>query len=78
MESELAGSTMHQTFERYADSQKATSDDDDVFYEVDVDKNLLKNLLESHAGQMGGSGPASNILSQMGVELPKPPHMREE
>lgn len=69
MDAELSRTTMLESFER-----QGKSDGDDSYYEVDVEKNLLKNLLESHASTMGGTGPASNILSQMGVELPKPPH----
>jgi hypothetical protein len=73
MDAELSGTTMLDSFER-----QGKSDGDDSYYEVDVEKNLLKNLLESHAGTMGGTGPASNILSQMGVNLPKPPHAAEK
>lgn len=37
---------------------------------VDVDFNLVKNILESFSTQEGLAGPASNILSSMGVWLP--------
>ncbi|KAH8904614.1 SGT1-domain-containing protein [Coniochaeta sp. PMI_546] len=43
------------------------SDDD----EVDIDYNLAKNLLESFKGQAGLAGPAGNILSMMGFQLPR-------
>ena len=47
--------------------------------EIDIDKNLLKNLLESHAYALGmGGGPASQLLSQLGAVLPKPPPMGKE
>lgn len=39
--------------------------------EVDVDFNLAKNLLESFKGQEGMSGPAGNILSMLGLALPR-------
>ena len=38
---------------------------------VDIDFNLVQNLLESYSGQEGLSGPASNILSTLGIELPQ-------
>ena len=75
MDAELSGTTMHETFERQGDKKETRGDE---YYDVDVEKNLLTNLLESHAGQMGGAGPASTLLSQMGVELPKPPHLSGE
>lgn len=31
--------------------------------------NALKNILESYQSQMGGAGPASNLLGPMGVHL---------
>jgi hypothetical protein len=39
--------------------------------EVDIDYNLAKNLLESFKGQAGLAGPAGNILSMMGFQLPR-------
>lgn len=39
--------------------------------DVDVDFNLAKNLLESFRGQEGMSGPAGNILSMLGLALPR-------
>ena len=35
-----------------------------------MDFNLVKNILESFSTQEGLAGPASNILSSMGVWLP--------
>ena len=41
---------------------------------VDVEANMLKYLLESHAAQLGAAaGPASLLLSQLGINLPAPP-----
>ena len=43
---------------------------------VDIETNLLKNLLESHAHSLGlNGGPASQLLSQFGIKMPKPPSM---
>lgn len=41
------------------------------FEPVDIDMNALKNILESYQAQMGGAGPASNLLGPMGVRLEK-------
>ena len=38
---------------------------------VDIDFNLVHNLLESYSGQEGLSGPASNILNTLGIQLPQ-------
>lgn len=55
----------------------ATIDTDPVFLPgtVDVDLNFLKYLLESHASQLGGAGPATQLLSQLGIQLPHLPPM---
>lgn len=78
MESELKGnSSLFQAFEKY-NSASASGDGQDGDA-VDVEANLLKHLLESHAsavdlqqqrGQRWTSGPASVLLSQMGISLP--------
>lgn len=39
--------------------------------EINIDYNLAKNLLESFKGQAGLAGPAGNILSMMGFQLPR-------
>lgn len=39
--------------------------------EVDIDYNLAKNLLESFKSQGGMSGPTGNMLSMMGLNLPR-------
>lgn len=39
--------------------------------EVDIDYNLAKNLLESFKSQGGMSGPTGNLLSLMGMKLPR-------
>jgi hypothetical protein len=52
--------------------------DDEVHYvdspsEIDANTNLVKYFLESHSSQLGGPGPASLLLSQLGVSLPTAP-----
>lgn len=42
---------------------------------VDVDLNFLKYLLESHASQLGSAGPATQLFSQLGIQLPHLPPM---
>ena len=42
-------------------------------HEVDVERNVVKYLLESHAAQLGRSGPASQLMSQLGIALPRAP-----
>ncbi|KAK0610495.1 SGT1 protein-domain-containing protein [Bombardia bombarda] len=46
-------------------------EDDDDDDEVDIDYNLAKNLLESFKSQAGMAGPAGNLLSLMGMSLPR-------
>lgn len=38
---------------------------------VDIDFNLAKNLLESFKSQAGMAGPGGNMLSMMGMQLPR-------
>ena len=45
---------------------------------VDDEFNLLKNLLESRASQLGAAGPATQLLSQLGIHLPPLPPMYQE
>lgn len=52
-------------------ASNATDGMDEDFTPVDVDLNLVKNLLESFSSQQGLPGPTSNLLSLMGVKLPK-------
>ncbi|KAK3322111.1 SGT1 protein-domain-containing protein [Apodospora peruviana] len=47
------------------------SDDEEGEEEVDIDYNLAKNLLESFKSQAGMAGPAGNLLSLMGMALPR-------
>ncbi|KAF9275907.1 hypothetical protein BGZ68_010379 [Mortierella alpina] len=45
--------------------------DDEEEEEVDVDLNLAKNLLESFKSQGGLPGPGGNLLSRLGIVLPR-------
>ncbi|KAK9761241.1 hypothetical protein K7432_014004 [Basidiobolus ranarum] len=47
------------------------TDQENEFKPVDVDFNLVQNLLESFKSQQGLPGPAGNILSSMGLGLPR-------
>jgi len=55
-----------------ADFDDDIDDEDDDFRPVNVDLNAVKNLLDSYQAQAWGPGPASNILSSMGVNVPPP------
>lgn len=46
-------------------------DDEDDDQMVDIDYNLAKNLLESFKSQAGMAGPTGNLLSLMGMKLPR-------
>jgi hypothetical protein len=50
-----------------------TFEDIEAFEPVDIDMNALKNILESYQSQMGGAGPASNMLGPMGIKLESEP-----
>jgi hypothetical protein len=52
------------------DDNVAEDAEPDVLAPVDIDKNLLKNILESYVSQDGASGPAANLLREMGLLLP--------
>jgi hypothetical protein len=55
--------------EEESDGDREGADSDDEL-PVDVDANLLKYMLESFNAQMGQSGPASNLLRELGVDIP--------
>ncbi|KAI0475120.1 SGT1-domain-containing protein [Xylariaceae sp. FL0804] len=58
------------------ESEGQDSDSEDE--EVNIDYNLAKNLLESFKSQAGMAGPAGNILSMMGMQLPRDEEGEEE
>ncbi|KAK3346252.1 SGT1 protein-domain-containing protein [Lasiosphaeria hispida] len=52
------------------DEEKHIDDEEDG-EAVDIDYNFAKNLLESFKSQAGMAGPAGNLLSLMGMSLPR-------
>ncbi|KAK4452069.1 protein ecdysoneless [Podospora aff. communis PSN243] len=52
-------------------SSAEVDEEDEDDNEVDIDYNLAKNLLESFKSQSGMAGPAGNLLSLMGMPLPR-------
>lgn len=56
-----------------ASTEGDSFEDTEDFEPVDIDMNALKNILESYQSQMGGAGPASNMLGPMGVRLEPEP-----
>ncbi|XP_021926738.1 protein ecdysoneless [Zootermopsis nevadensis] len=87
MDRELASTSMGQSFEKASNSKDKgkrpvnssistegdTFEDIEAFDPVDIDMNALKNILESYQSQMGGPGPASNMLGPMGIRLESEP-----
>uniref|UniRef100_A0A182PIG4 Uncharacterized protein n=1 Tax=Anopheles epiroticus TaxID=199890 RepID=A0A182PIG4_9DIPT len=85
MDRELAGTTIGKSFETAIDgdedgegdgkpSASAAADDfDDIetFKPVNIDVNTLRNMMESYQSQLGGPGPAANLLGSMGVQISK-------
>ncbi|XP_014243368.1 protein ecdysoneless [Cimex lectularius] len=70
MDRELSTSTLAHSFHKSAPKGMEDSFSDiESFEPVDIDRNALKNILESYRSQMGGAGPASNLLGPMGVRL---------
>ncbi|XP_055606219.1 protein ecdysoneless [Uranotaenia lowii] len=83
MDRELAKTTIGKSFETDIGedlpsmaNNKAESDDfDDIesFKPVDIDVNTLKNMMESYQSQIGGPGPAANLLGSMGIHVSRAP-----
>ncbi|XP_049291057.1 protein ecdysoneless [Anopheles funestus] len=86
MDRELAGTTIGKSFETAIDDEDgadgkpsatanstAGDDFDDIesFKPVNIDMNTLKNMMESYQSQIGGPGPAANLLGSMGVQISK-------
>ncbi|XP_039451271.1 protein ecdysoneless [Culex pipiens pallens] len=79
MDRELAKTTIGKSFEtdisgdaaEEADRKESNDDFDDIetFKPVNIDVNTLKNMMESYQAQIGGPGPAANLLGSMGVQL---------
>uniref|UniRef100_A0A182WL77 Uncharacterized protein n=1 Tax=Anopheles minimus TaxID=112268 RepID=A0A182WL77_9DIPT len=87
MDRELAGTTIGKSFETAIDDEDGTDgkqatasadstagddfDDIESFKPVNIDMNTLKNMMESYQSQIGGPGPAANLLGSMGVQISK-------
>ncbi|XP_053674786.1 protein ecdysoneless [Anopheles nili] len=85
MDRELASTTIGRSFETAIDdddtdakpsaSNGGTAGDDfddiETFKPVNIDVNTLRNMMESYQSQMGGPGPAANLLGSMGVQISK-------
>lgn len=79
MDRELAKTTIGKSFETEISGDgpeegghKEHGDDfDDIesFKPVNIDVNTLKNMMESYQAQIGGPGPAANLLGSMGVQI---------
>jgi hypothetical protein len=51
--------------------QALEAEQEDSDAEIDIDYNLATNLLESFKSQGGMSGPTGNMMSMMGLNLPR-------
>ncbi|XP_050074004.1 protein ecdysoneless [Anopheles maculipalpis] len=85
MDRELAGTTIGKSFETAIDGEDAATDakpassgvggddfdDIESFKPVNIDMNTLKNMMESYQSQIGGPGPAANLLGSMGIQISK-------
>uniref|UniRef100_A0A1B6M0R2 Uncharacterized protein n=1 Tax=Graphocephala atropunctata TaxID=36148 RepID=A0A1B6M0R2_9HEMI len=73
MDRELASTAVGKSFHKIQTPGKKEMEESfsevENFEPVDIDLNALKNILESYQSQMGGAGPASNMLGPMGVRL---------
>ncbi|XP_053685128.1 protein ecdysoneless [Sabethes cyaneus] len=76
MDRELAQTTIGKSFETElggaGPETRTDSDDfDDIesFKPVNIDVNTLRNMMESYQAQIGGPGPAANLLGSMGVQI---------
>merc|ERR1712048_1126120 len=65
MSEELQQTSIGKSFRTHSENGNTSEDD-----ELDVDVNLVRNFLESFTSQDGLSGPVSNLLQSMGLNLP--------
>ncbi|KAF8978224.1 hypothetical protein BGZ46_006702 [Entomortierella lignicola] len=70
-DNDIEVSTVHVTAISPEDEVGEEIGDEEAEEIVDVDLNLAKNLLESFKSQGGLPGPGSNILSRLGIVLPR-------
>lgn len=66
MDRQLAQTSIGESF-----IKKNGDDFEDIesFTPVDIERNALKNILESYKSQLGDAGPSSNMLGPMGLHL---------
>ncbi|CAH1398496.1 unnamed protein product [Nezara viridula] len=70
MDRELQGTTLGQSFiKKKPKGMEDSFSDIESFEPVDIDMNAVRNMLASYEAQVGGPGPATNILGPMGVSL---------
>ncbi|XP_058833014.1 protein ecdysoneless [Topomyia yanbarensis] len=76
MDRELAQTTIGKSFETHISAQEGETrgeaddfDDIESFKPVNIDVNTLKNMMESYQAQIGGPGPAANLLGSMGLQI---------
>lgn len=69
MDRELAATTIGKSFTTIPKVIDEDFDDIETFEPVDIDLNTLKNLAESYQAQLGNHGPASTLLSSLGVRF---------
>lgn len=68
MDDELRGTEASLVLDDVQDEQDGTDNTDE---EVALNTHVLSNLLGSLDASGGGPGPVHNILTEMGVDLPK-------
>ena len=44
---------------------------DDESGDLDIDMNLVSGIMKSFESQLGLTGPAGNLLSSLGIDLPE-------
>lgn len=68
MDLELSKTTIGKSFEKKTTGDTDFDDIED-FTPVDIDMNTVKNMVESYQSQLGGPGPASTLLTSMGLGI---------
>uniref|UniRef100_A0A7S2KKB0 Uncharacterized protein n=1 Tax=Leptocylindrus danicus TaxID=163516 RepID=A0A7S2KKB0_9STRA len=81
MDKELKGTKVEHNGESYIDYNRNEEDgsndhDDKSLDPIDIDVNVLSSLLDSLDMEAGGAGPVSNMLREMGVDVPDLPQAR--
>lgn len=67
MDQELSKTSIGKSFEKKKTKDADNFEDIESFNPVDIDRNVVKNMMESYRSQFGGPGPASNLLGAMGI-----------